>query len=75
LECFKSFFQNEKSPKFYPEHRDKKLYGMLCCVSIPKQSLRDKIQALGLHLVSAKGEVFGLNNPRGFKAKDYQIHE
>ena len=62
----------EQFPIFYPEHRDKHLYTMLCCVAAPKKVLREKANELGIYLATVKGEVFGLDNVKGFKPKDFR---
>ena len=61
----------EQFPIFFPEHRHKHLYAIICCVSVPKKVLREKAKELGIYLATVKGEVFDLDNPKGFQAKDF----
>lgn len=63
--------QLQKFPQAFPEHSDKKLYGVLAAVKIPKD-VRRLLRINGLHFIGPRGEEFALDNPPGFTAKDYQ---
>lgn len=57
-------------PRFFPEHRDKKLYGILAAVDIPKE-LKPKVLAQGLYLARIHDDVFELETPEGFRGKSF----
>ena len=55
---------------FFPEHKDKKLYGILAAVHLGKE-LQKKILEEGLYVARIHGEVFELNVPKDFRPKTY----
>lgn len=60
-------------PKFFPEHKDKKLYGMIAAVSIPPE-LQAKAEKFGLYVVKISDETFRLISDRKkFHAKDFGL--
>jgi hypothetical protein len=54
--------------RFFPEHQDKKLYGILAAVDIPKD-LKAKALRQGLYLARIHGDVFELETPVDFHAR------
>ncbi len=64
LNKMKSFFQ------FFPEHRDKKLFGILAVVDI-SQDLRQKVLEKGLYLAQINDETFSLHVPDDFKPRAF----
>jgi len=58
-------------PEFYPEHREKKLYGILAAVSVP-DNLREKVLRSGIYLARISGEAFSLDVPDGFVPQSFQ---
>jgi predicted nuclease with TOPRIM domain len=63
----------KKFPDYYPEHKNKTLYGMMCCVAIPRPSLQLKLKQLGIYLAIVKGDIFDLETPIDFVPKNYQV--
>lgn len=61
-------------PKFFPEHRNKKLYGILAAVDIPKE-LSSKVLAQGLYLARIHDDVFDLETPDGFQGKCFSCDQ
>lgn len=62
----------EKFPKFFPEHKDKKIYGMVAAVSISPE-LKAKAEKFGLYVVKISDETFRLISDRKFDAKDFGL--
>jgi len=61
-------------PKFFADHADKKLYGILAAVNIP-DNMRIKVLKSGVYLANIHDEHFELQVPDDFKAKNFQtIH-
>jgi hypothetical protein len=56
--------------RFFPEHKDKKLYGILAAVDIPKD-LKAKVMRQGLYLARIHDDVFELETPEGFQGKSF----
>ncbi len=56
--------------RFFPEHKDKKVFGILAAVDIPA-TLRKRILDLGFYAARIKEDIFSLDVPKGFKAKAY----
>jgi len=56
--------------RFFPEHKDKKLFGILAAVDL-SASLRQRILDLGFYVAKIKDDLFSLDVPEGFKAKAY----
>jgi hypothetical protein len=72
-EDLKDIFRDlKKFPKFFPEHKDKKLYGIIVAVDISEQ-LRKKVLKAGLYLALIRDDTFCLDIPEGFKAKCYNL--
>lgn len=44
-------------PKFFPEHGDKRLYGMIAAVDFP-EALKDRVKKAGLYLARVQDETF-----------------
>ena len=57
--------QLEKFPKFYPEHANKKLFGMIACVSAAT-NVRNILRNKGIYLVIMGQEVARLQRPENF---------
>jgi len=55
---------------FFPEHYDKKLYGILAAVDMSNE-LKQKIRALGFYSATIKEDIFSLDVPSDFQAKAY----
>jgi len=56
--------------KFFPEHKDKKLFGILAAVDMSAH-LKKKILSLGFYAASIKEDIFSLDVPSDFTAKSY----
>lgn len=54
--------------RFFPEHREKKLYGILAAVDIPAE-LSAKVLQQGLYLARIHDDVFELQTPENFKGR------
>ena len=55
---------------FFPEHRDKQLYGILAAVDM-SASLREKALQEGLYVARIHEEVFELDTPENFQPRAY----
>ena len=55
---------------FFPEHKDKKLYGILAAVDLSDE-LREKILQEGLYVARIHDEVFELDIPGNFQPQTY----
>jgi hypothetical protein len=55
-----------EAPKFFPQLRDKRLYGIVVAVDIP-QNMRRRVIKAGLYLALPHEDTFKLAVPRGFK--------
>jgi hypothetical protein len=64
----------EKFPRFFPEHRGKKLYGILASVQVPADVQRYAIKQ-GLMVARIADELFDLKVPEGFQPKDFQAEK
>jgi hypothetical protein len=60
----------EVFPTFFPEHRGKKLYGILAAVDIPDE-LRPGVLQHGLFLARIHDDLFELQVPEGFEARSF----
>ena len=58
-------------PHFFPEHRDKRLFGILACVDAPEH-LEQRVLRSGIYLAKIHDETFRLQVPDGFVPKSYQ---
>lgn len=56
--------------RLHPEHADKKLYGIIACVSGSKEQ-REEAQQAGLFVASIHDEVFELKTPAYFVPRDF----
>ena len=64
----KSILQRFRS--FFPEHKDKQLYGILAAVDL-SNGLREKILQEGLYVARIHDQVFELDIPNNFQPKTY----
>jgi hypothetical protein len=64
----KSILQRFRS--FFPEHKDKKLYGILASVDLSNE-LREKILQEGFYVARIYGQVFELDIPDNFQPRPY----
>ena len=55
---------------FFPEHKDKQIYGILAAVDLPS-GLREKILQEGLYVARIHDEVFELDIPENFHPQPY----
>ena len=54
--------------QLFPEHKDKKLYGIIAAVDI-SDTLKQRVFAAGFYVARIKDEAFSLDTPEGFQAK------
>jgi hypothetical protein len=54
--------------EFFPEHGDKKLYGILAAVDL-SNALREEVLKAGLYVARIRGEIFELDTPPTFQPK------
>lgn len=57
-------------PTAFPEHADKKLYGIVAAVDVAP-NMRERVLKQGLYLARINDDTFKLTVPRGFKPKNY----
>ena len=55
---------------FFPEHKNKRLYGILASVDLSNE-LREKILQEGLYVARIHDQVFELDIPNNFQAQSY----
>jgi hypothetical protein len=55
---------------FFPEHRDKQVYGILAAVDM-SESLRDQAMQEGLYVARIHDEVFKLDTPENFQPRAF----
>jgi len=60
----------EHFSEWFPEHRDKKLYGILAAVHIP-ESLRQRVLDQGLYLARIHDDLFELQVPEDFQPRRF----
>ena len=60
----------ERFPRFFPEHQDKALYGILAAVDVSEQ-MKKKVLDAGLYLAVIRDDTFNLEVPEGFEAKRF----
>ncbi|QJB44942.1 DUF3782 domain-containing protein [Dolichospermum flos-aquae] len=65
---FKSILQRFRN--FFPEHKNKRLYGILASVDLSNE-LREKILQEGLYVARIHDQVFELDIPNNFQAQSY----
>ena len=58
-------------PRFFPEHRDKRLFGILACVD-GTEGVEKRILRSGIYLAKIHDETFSIRVPEGFVPKSYQ---
>ena len=58
-------------PQFFPEHRDKRLFGILACVDAPENLERRVLQS-GIYLAKIHDETFRIQVPDSFAPRSYQ---
>ena len=58
-------------PKFFPEHRNKRLFGILAAVDIPDDIAKKAIKA-GIYVARISDDVFRLKVPPGFRPHSFQ---
>ncbi len=58
-------------PKYFPEHRDKDLYGILAAVDI-SQEVAKKAMKEGFYVARISDETFKLQVPAGFRAHSFK---
>ncbi len=61
-------------PRFFPEHRGKKLFGILAALDIPSD-LRAQVVRKGLYLATIKDDVFEIVPPDGFTPRAFGLRE
>ncbi|MDZ7880969.1 MAG: hypothetical protein U5L45_25080 [Saprospiraceae bacterium] len=57
-------------PKFFPDHADKKLYGIIACVYAP-ENIRNLLRKKGIYLAVLNDDVFELCPFQNFIPKDF----
>jgi hypothetical protein len=60
----------ERFRRFFPEHKDKAVYGILAAVDLSDE-LRDRILKAGFYVARIHDEVFELDVPANFRPKAY----
>ena len=60
----------EKFRTYFPEHKDKKIYGIIASIEYTDE-LKELVLASGLYFVKIHNEIFKLDSPEGFEAKEF----
>ena len=60
----------KRFPHFFPEHKDKALYGILAAVDVSDQ-MKKRVLDAGLYLAVIRDDTFCLDVPEGFMAKRF----
>lgn len=60
----------ERFRSFFPEHKDKTVYGILAAVDITS-TLKERVLGEGIYLARIHDEVFTMETPEAFQAKAY----
>ena len=60
----------ERFRRFFPEHKDKAVFGILAAVDLPAE-LRERVLKAGFYVARIHDEVFELDVPANFKPKAY----
>jgi hypothetical protein len=55
---------------FFPEHEDRKVYGILAAVDIPEK-LRERVLEKGIYLARIHDDVFEVQVPEGFQPRAF----
>jgi hypothetical protein len=58
--------------KFFPDHANKKLFGMIACVHAP-ESLRNMLRKKGIYLAVLNDDTFSLYNFKNFIPTDFNL--
>ena len=56
--------------QFFPEHKDKKLYGIIAAVDMTTE-IKQRVLSLGFYAAKIKEDLFSLDIPENFRAKAY----
>lgn len=59
---------------FFPEHKNKKLFGIIAAVGINDEQKR-RAEKLGIYVVKISDEIFKLISKKDFKPKDFSEAE
>lgn len=57
-------------PKFFPDHADKKLYGMIACIHAPT-NLKNVLKKKGIYLAVLHDDIFELHDFQDFTPHDF----
>ena len=57
-------------PRFFPDHADKKLYGIIACVHAP-DNIKSLLRKKGIYLAVLHDEIFELYDFQNFTPKDF----
>jgi hypothetical protein len=57
-------------PKAFPDHADKKLYGIMAAVNVP-ENMKQQVLKHGIYLAQISDDTFRLTVPRNFIPKNY----
>ena len=60
----------ERFPRFFPEHKNKALYGIIAAVDVPDE-VKKRVLDAGIYLALIRDDTFALDVPKGFKAKRF----
>ena len=60
----------EDFPKFFPDHADKKLYGIIACVHAP-DNIKNILRKKGIYLAVLHDDIFELHDFKNFTPKDF----
>jgi len=60
----------ERFPRFFPEHKNKALYGIITAIDVPEE-VKLRVLNAGIYIALIKDETFCLDTPEGFKAKRF----
>jgi len=57
--------------KFFPEHKGKKLFGILAAIDAAPRDLKEEVLNQGIYYAEICDDVFSLKVPNGFEAKSW----
>ena len=60
-------------PKFFPDHANKKLYGIIACVHAP-ESIKNLLRKKGIYLAVLHDDIFKMYEFKNFIPKDFNQH-
>ena len=60
----------EDFPRFFPDHADKKLYGIIACVHAP-DNIKNLLRKKGIYLAVLHDDIFELHDFKNFTPKDF----